>query len=84
MLLMPLDMASFFTSVYNQLIVPPLVAVGIVLFAAAAVRFLLGHREGAEALARVAIGLFLIAFAPYIITTLWQALKAAGGGVAGQ
>ena len=29
MVLLPLDMAGFFNSVYNQLIVPPLVGVGI-------------------------------------------------------
>jgi len=75
-------MAGFFIAVYNQLIVPPLVAIGIVLFAVAAVRFLLGQREGAESLARVGIGLFLIAFAPFIVTTLWNAARAAGGGVA--
>ena len=40
-------------------------------------------REGAEGLARVGMGLFLIAFAPTIVTPAWAALKAAGGGVAG-
>jgi len=83
MLLLPLDMTSFFNSVYNDLIVPPLVGIGIICFVAAAVRFFLGQREGAEGLARVGMGLFLIAFAPTIVTTAWAALKAAGGGVAG-
>jgi hypothetical protein len=83
MVLLPLDMAGFFTSVYNDLIVPPLVGVGIICFVAAAVRFFLGQREGAEGLARVGIGLFLVAFAPTIVTTIWAALTAAGGGVAG-
>src|SRR4051794_25271749 len=83
MLLVPLDMATFFNSIYNELIVPPLVGIGIICFVAAAVRFFLGQRDGAEGLARVGIGLFLIAFAPTIVTTAWNALKAAGGGVAG-
>jgi hypothetical protein len=83
MVLLPLDMADFFNSVYNQLIVPPLVGVGIICFVAAAVRFFIGQREGAEGLARVGIGLFLVAFAPTIVTTIWAALTAAGGGVAG-
>ncbi len=83
MLLLPLDMTTFFNSVYNELIVPPLVGIGIICFVAAAVRFFLGQREGAEGLARVGIGLFLVAFAPTIVTTAWNALRAAGGGVAG-
>ena len=78
----PLVMNDFFLSVYNQLLVPPMVGLGIVLFVAAAVQFFLGHREGAEKLARVGVGLFLVAFAPFIITTAWSALMAAGGGVA--
>jgi hypothetical protein len=75
-------MNGFFLSIYNQLLVPPMVGLGIVLFVAAAVQFFLGHREGAEKLGRVAAGLFLVAFAPFIVTTLWSALTAAGGGVA--
>ncbi len=78
----PLVMNDFFLGVYNQLLVPPMVGLGIVLFVAAAVQFFLGHREGAEKLARVGVGLFLVAFAPLIITTAWSALMAAGGGVA--
>ena len=75
-------MNSFFINVYNQLLVPPMVGLGIVVFVAAAVQFFLGHREGAEKLARVGAGLFLVAFAPLIVTTLWNAAAAAGGGVA--
>ena len=47
---------------------------------AAAVRLFFGHREGAEGLAKVGVALFLVAFAPTIIRTLWAALVAAGGG----
>ncbi len=75
-------MNNFFLNVYNQLLVPPIVGLGIVVFVAAAVQFFLGHREGAEKLARVGLGLFLIAFAPFIVTTLWGAATAAGGGTA--
>ena len=82
-MLIPLAMADFFFSVYNELLVPPMVGLGIVLFVAAAVRLFLGQREGAEGLAKVGAGLFLVAFAPQIITTLWAALQAAGGGKAG-
>jgi hypothetical protein len=71
---------GFFLSVYNQLLVPPIVGLGIIVFVAAAVQFFLGHREGAEKLARVGAGLFLVAFAPLIVTTLWNAATAAGGG----
>jgi len=73
---------AFFLSVYNQLLVPPIVGLGIVVFVAAAVQFFLGHHDGAGKLARVGAGLFLIAFAPAIVTTLWPAATAAGGGVA--
>ena len=82
-MLIPLAMADFFYSVYNELLVPPMVGVGIVMFVAAAVRLFLGQREGAEGLAKVGAALFLIAFAPTIVTTLWAALQAAGGGTAG-
>ncbi|HET8628593.1 MAG TPA: hypothetical protein VFL91_14320 [Thermomicrobiales bacterium] len=82
MLIAPLEMATFFTSIYNQLLVPPMLALGIVLFAFAAVRFFIGQREGAEHMARVALGLFFVAFAPTIVTMLWAALTSAGGGVA--
>ena len=75
-------MNTFFLNVYNQLLVPPIIGLGIVVFVAAAVQFFLGHREGAEKLARVGLGLFLIAFAPLIVTTLWGAATAAGGGIA--
>ncbi len=75
-------MNTFFVQVYNQLLVPPIVGLGIVCFVAAAVRFFFGHREGAEGLAKVGLALFLVAFAPFIVTTLWGALTAAGGGVA--
>ena len=83
MVLVPLAMADFFYSVYNELLVSPMVGIAIVLFVAAAVRLFLGQREGAEGLAKVGAGLFLVAFAPQIITTLWTALVAAGGGKAG-
>ena len=83
MLFLPLAMGDFFYSVYNELLVPPMVGIAIVLFVAAAVRLFLGQREGAEGLAKVGAGLFLVAFAPQIITTLWTALVAAGGGKAG-
>jgi hypothetical protein len=66
-------MNTFFLNVYNQLLVPPIVGLGIVVFVAAAVQFFLGHREGAEKLARVA---------PLIVTTIWGAATAAGGGAA--
>ncbi|HEX5506145.1 MAG TPA: TrbC/VirB2 family protein [Thermomicrobiales bacterium] len=85
MLLVPLatnPMGQFFVNVYNTLLVPPLVAVGVVCFAAAALQFLIGHREGSERLLRVAVGLFLIAFAPTIVALLWDALTSAGGGLA--
>ena len=82
-MLIPLAMVDFFYSVYNEILVPPMVGIGIVLFVAAAVRLFLGQREGAEGLAKVGAGLFLVAFAPQIIITLWAALQAAGGGKAG-
>lgn len=82
-MLIPLAMADFFYSVYNELLVPPMVGIAIVLFVAAAVRLFLGQREGAEGLAKVGAGLFLVAFAPQIVTTLWTALVEAGGGKAG-
>lgn len=75
-------MNGFFLSVYNQLLVPPIVGLGIVVFVAAAVQFFLGQHDGAGKLARVGAGLFLVAFAPLIVTTLWNAATAAGGGVA--
>ena len=75
-------MNTFFLQVYNQLLVPPIVGLGIVCFVFAAVRLFFGNREGAEGLAKVGVALFLVAFAPFIVTTLWNALTAAGGGVA--
>ncbi|MDP9370966.1 MAG: hypothetical protein M3Q65_00610 [Chloroflexota bacterium] len=76
----PLAMNDFFLQVYRDLLIPPMVGLGIVCFVAAAVRLFFGHREGAEGLAKVGAALFLVAFAPFIITTVWGALTAAGGG----
>ena len=81
--LYPLAMIDFFLGVYNQLIIPPIVGLGIICFVAAAIRFFFGSREGAEGLAKVGAALFLVAFAPGIVTTMWSVLTTAGGGVAG-
>ncbi len=78
----PLAMNDFFLSVYQDLLVPPMVGIGIVCFVAAAVRLFFGHREGAEGLAKVGVALFLVAFAPFIVTTMWTALSDAGGAAA--
>ncbi len=76
----PLAMNDFFLSVYTNLLVPPIVGIGVVCFVAAAVRLFFGSRDGAESLAKVGAALFLVAFAPTIVRTLWEALVAAGGG----
>ena len=78
--IVPLAMADFFMSVYTQLLVPPIVGIGVVCFVAPAARLFFGSREGAESLAKVGAALFLVAFAPQIVRTLWAALVAAGGG----
>ena len=79
-MLSPLDMNGFFMSVYSQLLIPPMIGIGVICFVAAAVRLFFGHREGAEGLAKVGVALFLVAFAPTIVRTLWQLATAAGGG----
>ncbi|MGN6561552.1 MAG: TrbC/VirB2 family protein [Thermomicrobiales bacterium] len=75
-------MAAFFYALYNNLVAPLAIALGVVAFAAAAVQFLLGHREGVERLLRVAVGLFLLGFAPVIVQMIWSAVLNSGGGVA--
>ncbi len=76
----PLAMNDFFMAVYTQLLIPPMIGIGVICFVAAAVRLFFGHREGAEGLAKVGVALFLVAFAPTIVRTLWQLATAAGGG----
>jgi len=73
-------MGDFFKRVYEQLLIPVAAPIGILMFTAGAVMFLLGRREGVERMLYAGAALFLIAFAPLVITKLWEILTGLGGG----
>jgi len=75
-------MGDFFKRVYEQLLIPIAAPIGILMFTAGAVMFLLGRREGVERMLYAGAALFLIAFAPLVITKLWEILTGLGGGAA--
>jgi len=75
-------MGDFFKRVYEQLLIPIAAPIGILMFTAGAVMFLLGRREGVERMLYAGAALFLIAFAPFVITKLWEILTGLGGGAA--
>jgi len=77
-------MGDFFRKVYEQLLIPLAAPIGILMFTVGAVSFLLGRREGVEKMLYAGAALFLIAFAPLVITKLWEILTGLGGGVAGR
>ncbi len=76
------QMGDFFKKVYEQLLIPVAAPIGILMFTVGAVMFLLGRREGVEKMLYAGAALFLIAFAPFVITKLWEILTGLGGGVA--
>jgi len=76
------QMGDFFKKVYEQLLIPIAAPIGILMFTVGAVMFLLGRREGVEKMLYAGAALFLIAFAPFVITKLWEILTGLGGGVA--
>lgn len=76
------QMGDFFRRVYEQLLIPIAAPIGILMFTAGAVMFLLGRRDGVERMLYAGVALFLIAFAPFVITKLWDILTGLGGGTA--
>jgi hypothetical protein len=76
------QMGDFFKKVYEQLLIPVAAPIGILMFTVGAVMFLLGRREGVEKMLYAGAALFLIAFAPFVMTKLWEILTGLGGGVA--
>lgn len=73
---------DFFKKVYEQLLIPIAAPIGILMFTVGVVMFLLGRRDGVEKMLYAGSALFLIAFAPFVITKLWEILTGLGGGVA--
>lgn len=75
-------MGDFFKRVYEQLLIPVAAPIGILMFTVGAVMFLIGRRDGVEKMLYAGTALFLIAFAPLVITKLWEILTGLGGGSA--
>ena len=75
-------MGDFFKRVYEQLLIPVAAPIGILMFTVGAVMFLIGRRDGVEKMLYAGAALFLIAFAPFLITKLWEILTGLGGGSA--
>ncbi len=73
-------MGDFFKRVYEQLLIPVAAPIGILMFTVGAVMFLIGRRDGVEKMLYAGAALFLIAFAPFLITKLWEILTGLGGG----
>ncbi len=63
---------TFFTQLYQTVLLPIALPLGIIMLFVGIVMFATGHREGQSRITIAGLALFLLGFGPWIATTLWN------------